>query len=168
MIIYHVWKLIIWIPSRQTTSPQLAHKHTRRGHTGGQLVDCKKLIHLPRNICCHQTSEYILRPGAHFTNDFSIVILIRWQFRFTLPNSKEVIAKIFVHDMTAILSWHVQLWGKQPRQLRLCLLRQLRTKPTIALCSVWVSSTWGYSHRVFVAIRGQEMNSWQNEFSIEF
>ena len=46
--------------------------------------------------------------GSHFTNDFSIVIQIRWIFHSDLI---QVIMKWslwkFAQDMTAVLSWHV-------------------------------------------------------------
>ena len=49
------------------------------------------------------------RPGAHFTNDYSFVIQIRWKFHSTLI---QVIGKWslwkFAHVTTALLSYHVQ------------------------------------------------------------
>ena len=49
------------------------------------------------------------RPGARFTNGFSIAIQIRWKFRFT-PTSIMIQWSLqnFVHGTTAVLSWHVQ------------------------------------------------------------
>ena len=47
--------------------------------------------------------------GAHFPNEFSIVIQIRWKFHSTLF---EVVVKWslwhFAHGTIAVLSWHVQ------------------------------------------------------------
>ena len=51
--------------------------------------------------------------GAHFTNSFSIAIQIRWKFR--LAPISIVITKWslqnFTHDTTAMLLWHVQIFG---------------------------------------------------------
>ena len=47
--------------------------------------------------------------GPRFTNSFSIAIQIRWKFRFTLISILiQWSLQNFVHDTTAVLSWHVQ------------------------------------------------------------
>ena len=49
-------------------------------------------------------------PGAHFANDFSIVVQIRWNFHSALI---QVAVKWslwnFARGTTAVLSWHVQI-----------------------------------------------------------
>ena len=50
-----------------------------------------------------------MTPWAHFRKDISIVIQIQWKFHFALI---QVVRKWmlwnFAHDMTALLTWHVQ------------------------------------------------------------
>ena len=49
------------------------------------------------------------RPGPRFTNGFSIAIEIRWKLRFVLISIPiQWLLQNFVHDTTAVLSWHVQ------------------------------------------------------------
>ena len=51
----------------------------------------------------------IYKTPVHFINGISIVIQIRWKFRFSLAS---ILTKwslhAFVHATTAVLSWHVQ------------------------------------------------------------
>ena len=47
--------------------------------------------------------------GAHFTNVFSITIQMRWKIHFAFTSILTMWSlQIFAHDMTAMLSWHVQ------------------------------------------------------------
>ena len=47
--------------------------------------------------------------GAHFTNDFSIIIKIWWKFHSALIQVEvKWLLQNFAHATTAVLSWHVQ------------------------------------------------------------
>ena len=49
-----------------------------------------------------------LRPGTHFTNEFSITIQIRWKFHLALTQLLVIISRQnLAHDTTAQLSCHV-------------------------------------------------------------
>ena len=56
-----------------------------------------------------RVSKPVLKPGTHFTNNFSIIIKIWWIFHSALI---QILIKWslwnFAHGMTAVLSWHVQ------------------------------------------------------------
>ena len=59
-----------------------------------------------KNITVHAD---IPSPGAHFTNDLSIVIQIQWKIGFGItPLWGIILLQNFAHAMTAKLSWHVQ------------------------------------------------------------
>ena len=75
------------------------------------------------------------RPGAHFTNIFSIPFQIRWKFHFTLTSILiQRSLQNFVHDTTAVLSWHVQnfvaVWWltMELQQGKVCIQFELQTK----------------------------------------
>ena len=62
--------------------------------------------HSPR--CAVIYDMYPLRTGADFTNDFSIVIEIRWKIHLALIQTVVRWSLwSFAHNTTAVLSWHV-------------------------------------------------------------
>ena len=75
----------------------------------GCLIWVQSLIFVVHSRTKHEISILILKSGAQFTNDFSIVIQIQWKFHSALIQVfHKWLLWNFAHSTTAVLSWHVQ------------------------------------------------------------
>ena len=74
--------------------------------------------HNNMNLSCHvenhrhnsePPTSFGFTPVSHFTNTFSTVVQIWWKFHFAFIHFViKWLQQHFAHDMTAVLSWHVQ------------------------------------------------------------